>query len=208
MQTTELHQSLLYCVCFHTWLCKLYSTTTKTIIVCVRACQRTHRKHFQSDSQLWNRYTCILHCWPTTMYASNHCTHISLGIVLTLCHNSPQPWQLIHCSTWPGSFVWISLSIPCAPPKERHQRSGRRAVVLVSFRWRANHPPLPSILLTNVQALDNNVDELRARISFHRDIRDCNIVTPWSLYFVFSLYIWSGQGVTWVYVIVFSYWGL
>ena len=30
--------------------------------------------------------------------------------------------------------------------------------------------PLPSILLANVQSLDNKVDELRARISFQRDI--------------------------------------
>ena len=36
--------------------------------------------------------------------------------------------------------------------------------------------PLPSILLANVQSLDNKVDKLRARISFQRDIRDCNIL--------------------------------
>ena len=32
------------------------------------------------------------------------------------------------------------------------------------------------MLLANVQSMDNNVDELRARISFKRDIRDCNIL--------------------------------
>jgi hypothetical protein len=31
-------------------------------------------------------------------------------------------------------------------------------------------------LLTNVQSLHNNVDELRVRTSFESDIRDCNIV--------------------------------
>ena len=36
-------------------------------------------------------------------------------------------------------------------------------------------PQLPSILLADVQFLDNNVDELRARMSFQRDTRDCNI---------------------------------
>ncbi len=37
-------------------------------------------------------------------------------------------------------------------------------------------PPLPSILLTNVQSLENKIDDLRARISFQRDIRDCKIL--------------------------------
>ena len=32
------------------------------------------------------------------------------------------------------------------------------------------------MLLSNVQALDNKVDKLRARISFHGDIRDWNIL--------------------------------
>ncbi len=35
---------------------------------------------------------------------------------------------------------------------------------------------LPSILLANVQSLENKMDDLRARISFQRDIRDCNIL--------------------------------
>jgi hypothetical protein len=32
------------------------------------------------------------------------------------------------------------------------------------------------MLLLNVQSLDNKEDELRARISFQRDIRECNIL--------------------------------
>ncbi len=32
------------------------------------------------------------------------------------------------------------------------------------------------VLLTNVQSLENKMDDLRARISFQRDIRDCNIL--------------------------------
>jgi hypothetical protein len=42
---------------------------------------------------------------------------------------------------------------------------------------RAHRPPLQSILLANVQSLDNKVDELRERISFQRDIRDWNILS-------------------------------
>ena len=37
-----------------------------------------------------------------------------------------------------------------------------------------SHPPLPSILLANVQSVNIKVDEIRARVAFQRD-RDCNI---------------------------------
>ncbi len=53
---------------------------------------------------------------------------------------------------------------------------GKLAGIRNRLRERANSPPLPSILLTNVQCLENNMDDLRARISFQRDIRDCNIL--------------------------------
>ncbi len=44
------------------------------------------------------------------------------------------------------------------------------------LRERAHSPPLPSILLTNVQSMENKMDDLRARISFQWDIMDCNIL--------------------------------
>ncbi len=53
---------------------------------------------------------------------------------------------------------------------------GRSAGIRNRLRKRAHSPPLPSILLANVQSLDNKMDDLRARISFQRDIRDCNII--------------------------------
>ncbi len=53
---------------------------------------------------------------------------------------------------------------------------GRRAGIRDRLRKRAHSPPLPSILLANVQSLENKMDDLRARISFQRDIRDCNIL--------------------------------
>ena len=35
---------------------------------------------------------------------------------------------------------------------------------------------LPSILLANVQSLDNKLDEVRSQISYQRDIKNCNIL--------------------------------
>ncbi len=53
---------------------------------------------------------------------------------------------------------------------------GKHAGIRNRLRKRAHSPPLPSILLANVQSLENKMDDLRARISFQRDIRDCNII--------------------------------
>ncbi len=59
--------------------------------------------------------------------------------------------------------------------RRRKKHCGRRAGIRNRLRKRAHSPPLPSILLANVQYLENKMDDLRARISFQRDIRDCNI---------------------------------
>ncbi len=60
--------------------------------------------------------------------------------------------------------------------RRRKKHRGKRAGIRNRLRVRAHSPPLPSILLTNVQSLENKMDDLRARISFQRDIRDCNIL--------------------------------
>ncbi len=61
-------------------------------------------------------------------------------------------------------------------PRRRRKHRGRRAGIRNRLRKRAHSPPLPSILLANVRSLENKMDDLRARISFQRDIRDCNIL--------------------------------
>ncbi|KAK1806255.1 hypothetical protein P4O66_000131 [Electrophorus voltai] len=58
----------------------------------------------------------------------------------------------------------------------RKRPQGKRAGVSNRLRARAHRAPLPSILLANVQSLDNKLDDLRARIKFQRDIRDCNLL--------------------------------
>ncbi len=56
--------------------------------------------------------------------------------------------------------------------RRRRKHRGRRAGIRNRLRKRAHSPSLPSILLANVQSLENKMDNLRARISFQRD---CNI---------------------------------
>ncbi len=45
-----------------------------------------------------------------------------------------------------------------------------------SSDWDAAFRPLPTILLANVQSLDNKLCELRARISYQRETRDCCVI--------------------------------
>ncbi|XP_055776853.1 carboxypeptidase N catalytic chain isoform X2 [Salvelinus fontinalis] len=66
--------------------------------------------------------------------------------------------------------------IPAGDPKQRRRKRGKRSGLLVRLRRRAHRAPLPSILLANVQSFDNKVDEIRARVTFQRDIRDCNVL--------------------------------
>ncbi len=61
-------------------------------------------------------------------------------------------------------------------PRRRKKHCGKRAGIHNRLRERAHSPPLPSILLANVQSLENKMDDHRTKISFQRDIRDCNIL--------------------------------
>ncbi len=58
------------------------------------------------------------------------------------------------------TFIWA------ARLKKRKRKRGKRAGILVRLTRRALRPPLPTILLANVQSLDNKLYELRARISY------------------------------------------
>jgi hypothetical protein len=55
--------------------------------------------------------------------------------------------------------------IPVADPKQHRRRRGRWSGLLVRFLRGAHHPPLPRILLSNVQSLDNKVDKVRAKVA-------------------------------------------
>ena len=82
---------------------------------------------------------------------------------------------------FPGTDPVFCLSprttdwIPACDPKQRRRKRGKRSGLLVRLQGWAHCTPLPTILLANVQSLDNKVDEIRARVAFQRDIRDCNV---------------------------------
>ncbi len=69
-------------------------------------------------------------------------------------------------------FVWVAQS----KKRRRRRKRAKRAGILVRLRRRAFRPPLPTILLSNVRSLDNKLCELRARISYQRETRDCCVI--------------------------------
>ncbi len=69
-------------------------------------------------------------------------------------------------------FVWVAQ----LRKRRRRRKRGKRAGVLVKLRRRAFRHPLPTILLANIQSLDNKLCELRARISYQRETRDCCVI--------------------------------
>ena len=66
--------------------------------------------------------------------------------------------------------------IPIIHMKKRCRYRGRRSGCLMRISWRVGNPPPPSFLLANVQSLDNKLDELCSRLSYQRDIENCNIL--------------------------------
>ncbi|KAK7888822.1 hypothetical protein WMY93_024382 [Mugilogobius chulae] len=53
------------------------------------------------------------------------------------------------------------------------RRRGKRGGLHARLKARANKPPLPSLLLANVRSLENKMDDLRARITTQREVREC-----------------------------------
>ncbi len=99
-----------------------------------------------------------------------------LEIGSTITHHKPDfkflNTGLLFTNNTAEPFVWA------ARPQRRKQsqRRGKRAGDLVRLRRRADRSPLPSILLANVQSLYNKLCELRVRIYFQCEIRDCSII--------------------------------
>ena len=57
--------------------------------------------------------------------------------------------------------------------RRRRRKRGKRGGLHARLKARASRPPLPSLLLANVRSLENKLDELRARITSQREIREC-----------------------------------
>ncbi|KAK1786155.1 hypothetical protein P4O66_017870, partial [Electrophorus voltai] len=107
-------------------------------------------------------------------------THISYSreaLISFNLHSTHRKPSLTPDSRWPTEILRENKGCDA-----RKRLRGKRAGVRNRLRARAHRARLPSILLANVQFLDNKLDDLRVRIKFQRDIRDCNLLCfsePW-----------------------------
>ncbi len=105
-------------------------------------------------------------------------THITSALITydkgTLLDIGSRFTNLVHTlspnPSWPLEILQNVENNGHRRRKKKH--CGNSAGIHNRLRKRAHSPPLPSILLANVQSLENKMDDLRARISFQRDIRD------------------------------------
>ncbi len=75
-----------------------------------------------------------------------------------------------------GEYPWLGLPVAVPGERRRRRKGGLRALVLVRLRKRDNQLPLLSILLANVQSLDNKLDEFRSRMGFQRNVKNWNVM--------------------------------
>ncbi|XP_059805435.1 uncharacterized protein LOC132380556 isoform X1 [Hypanus sabinus] len=83
------------------------------------------------------------------------------------------------------SSTWREARGPTRPvgveaQNDRNQqitrKRGKRAGLQARLKTRGFKTPLPSIVLANVQAIENKVDELRSRLTSQRELRDCCVL--------------------------------
>ncbi len=103
------------------------------------------------------------------------------GTLLDIGHHYTNPFQdtLSPNPSWPLEILRNAEenNVENNGHRRRNKKHrGKRAGIRNRLRKRAHSPPLPSILLANVQSLENKMDNLRDRISFQWDIRDYNII--------------------------------
>ncbi len=109
-------------------------------------------------------------------------THITSALITydkgTLLDIGNRFTNLVHTlspnPSWPLEILRSAENNCHRRRNKKHH--GNSAGIRNRLRKRAHSAPLPSILLANVQSMGNKMDNLRARISFQRDIRDCNII--------------------------------
>ncbi len=114
----------------------------------------------------------VLHVVSITVYDRD--TLINIGSSVSQCKPDFEFLNAGGLFTDTTSEPFVCTARPRR--RKRSRRRGKRAGVLVRLRCRAFRPPLPTILLANVQSLGNKLYELRARISYQRETSDCCVI--------------------------------
>ncbi|XP_060703504.1 uncharacterized protein LOC132830055 [Hemiscyllium ocellatum] len=93
---------------------------------------------------------------------------------LAAATNSQDPTKCTHLSSGmvdsPHQFTDLTRS------SHQPRKRGKRAGLQVRLKQRGFKSPLPSIFLTNIQAIESKLDELKARLIYQRELRDCCVL--------------------------------
>lgn len=84
-----------------------------------------------------------------------------------------EPFVRRHPQEGPEAPTSSEHADPGEVRRRRRRKRGKRGGLHARLKARASRPPLPSLLLANVRSLENKLDELRARITSQREIREC-----------------------------------
>ncbi len=104
--------------------------------------------------------------WPVEVFKFKHRSkHRGKGGV-DKHQLQPQPHRQARPSLLPSMH----------PPQHRRKHRGKHGGIKHRLQSRPHGSSLSSILLPNVQALDNKLDNLHACISFQWDIRNFNVL--------------------------------
>lgn len=111
--------------------------------------------------------TCELLYWSTK--TTRYKVIVFLAILSLTCESSYYSWDelLFHRAS-----LWSNTKPVVVKPRKRGKRGGIRCPV----RRRPFKQPVPTIIMSNVQSLCNNMDLLGVRCSFERAFRDTCIM--------------------------------
>ncbi len=122
-------------------------------------------------------FSCVLLYFVLDVYTLiAYGRHTLLEIGSSVAHRKPDFEFLnagaLFTNTAVEPFVWATRP----RRRKRSRKRGKRAGIFVKPRCSGFQPSLPTILLANVQSLDNKLCELRARIFYQRETRDCCVI--------------------------------
>ncbi|KAK1784814.1 hypothetical protein P4O66_003478 [Electrophorus voltai] len=125
----------------------------------------------QSGSRLWNSFLPSDMGFSPSLHTTSRISYSRDALISLNLHSTHLKPSVSPDPRWPTEILRENKR--CGA---RKRPRGKRAGIRNRLRAQAHRAPLPSILLANVQSLDNKLDDLRARIKFQRDIRDCNLL--------------------------------
>ncbi|XP_048465357.1 uncharacterized protein LOC109913067 isoform X1 [Rhincodon typus] len=115
-------------------------------------------------------------------WSNNHVPTETIHLQASQRPDLPDPIDLLKAATIvqdptghnhvPSGTADLPQQLKGPKPRKR----GRRAGLQTRAKERGFKSPLPTILLANIQAIENKLDELKSRLTVQRELRDCCVL--------------------------------